>query len=105
MQTRSRLKIETGGERLKTVKHLAPVELFFAAVVTDGNGDVSNRLVLRLAGDDQFYFLFPKGTEEGLKKPATWLQKVLKRMAPVGIGQGVPEEAVTKIPTGSPLES
>lgn len=62
---------------VKSVQQVVPAEIFFVSGITDGAGDRSNRLVLRLRGDSKFYFLFAKGVEENMKTPAPWLQKLI----------------------------
>lgn len=104
-QYRSQLKIEDEKDKeQKSVKQLIPMDLYFADRITDGNGDVSNRILLRIRGTRQFYFLFAKGVEENMKKPAAWLQKELEHM--VGdTEEAQPEdmEAPKGVPIGSPL--
>lgn len=104
MTGRMHLNIEPVSEGLKTIQHLVPVDMFFAASVTDGTGDVSNRLVLRLRGDEQFYFLFPaqEKRELNMKKPAPWLQKRLEQMAPSLDGPAAIPEDNVDVPVGSP---
>lgn len=104
MAGRMQLNIEPASEGLKSVQHLVPVEMFFAANITDGTGETSSRLVLRLKGDEQFYFVFQHSEkrEENMRKPAPWLQKKLSEMAPKPDGPAaIPEDNVS-VPVGSP---
>jgi hypothetical protein len=86
---------------------VVPVEVFLAAGLTDGEGKKSNRLVFRFRGNKQFYFLFPKGTEEAMRPASGWLQEILEQQ--VGDvremeSAPIPEDPVTDIPVGDPLE-
>lgn len=106
---RSRLAYEPGqgNEGIKTVHSVVPVEVFLAAGLTDGEGKKSNRLVFRFYGNPQFYFLFPKGTEEAMRPAAGWLQEILEQE--VNGSQAVqsapiPEDPITEVPIGDPLE-
>lgn len=105
---RSRLNFEVGtatGD--KTLRAVVPVDMFLAAGVTDGEGKTSNRLVFRFKGSKQFYFLFPKGTEESMRPAAGWLQELLERE--VGAhedgGAPIPDDLVSDVPVGDPLEA
>lgn len=105
---RNRVEVASDSPDLKTIKHMVPVELFFAGQIIDGNGDVSNRLLLRIKGDKQFYFLFAKGVEENMKKPAPWLQDALERKynETFGSAEGEdgPADMEAGVPAGNPLE-
>ncbi len=103
---RSRLNFEVGpGAGVKTVKHVVPIEIFLAAGIVDGEGKVSNRVVFRSAGDERFYFMFLKGTEEAMKPAAGWLQEQLEgRVGRSGAEcEAIPEDPVTDLPT-DPME-
>lgn len=103
---RSRLRFEVGaGAGSKTVKHVVPLEVFLAAGIVDGEGNSSNRVVFRARGDDRFYFMFPKGTEETMKPAAGWLQEKLEMLARGADADMValPEDPVKDLPT-NPLE-
>ena len=101
--SRSILNFETAQESgYKDVGALVPVEVYLAAGTVDGEGKKSNRLVLRLKGTEQFFFLFPNGTEANMKKPAGWLQEKLERMAGRKKDE-VPTDPVEDIPVGDPL--
>ncbi len=103
---RSRLDFEVGPSAgMKTVKHVVPVEVFVAAGITDGEGKTSNRVIFRSAGDERFYFMFPKGTEETMKPAAGWLQEQLEGRVgrPGAACEAIPEDPVTDLPT-DPME-
>jgi len=101
---RSRLNFETSSDAgFKTVKKVIPVELILAAGITDGDGKKSNRLLIRAEGDTQFYFLFPKGVEEGMKPASPWLQELMERELGSRSNEPIPEDLVS-VPTGDPLE-
>ena len=103
MAGRNKLTFEAGpGVGGRIVKHLAPVEVFLAAGVVDGEGNTSNRIVLKAEGDTQFYFMFPKGTEETMKPVAGWLQTQLE-VALAGSKAVIPEDPVKDLPT-DPME-
>jgi len=106
---RSRLAYQPGegNEGIKTVHSVVPVEVFLAAGLTDGEGKKANRLVFRFRGNPQFYFLFPKGTEEAMRPAAGWLQEILEQEAgSIGASHApIPEDLVTDdVPVGDPLE-
>jgi hypothetical protein len=82
---------------------MVPAELFFAGNIVDGDGNKTNRLLIRLKGDKQFYFLFAKGYEENMKKPAEWLQTELERLIDGSSGDAAPSDIDHAVPTGSPL--
>lgn len=101
---RSRLNFETSADAgYKTVKRVIGVELFLAAGITDGDGKKSNRLLIRAAGDTQFYFLFPKGVEEAMKPASPWLQELMEHELGSQTNEPIPEDSVS-VPTGDPLE-
>lgn len=106
---RSRLNYQPGegNEGIKTVHSVVPVEVFLAAGLTDGEGKKSNRLVFRFRGNKQFYFLFPKGTEEAMRPASGWFQEILEQH--VSSMQAIqdapiPEDLITDVPVGDPLE-
>ena len=89
-------------EKMKSIEHLLPVDLFVAVGVVDGNGIKRNRLVFRAKGTKQFFFLFNEGTEEAMKPATGWFQELLEKE----IGDhaaNLPAEKTSDIPTGSPL--
>lgn len=103
---RSRLDFEVGpGTGVKTVKHIVPIEIFLAAGIIDGEGKVSNRVIFRSEGDERFYFMFPKGTEETMKPAAGWLQQQLEVRVggPAMEACAIPEDPVTDLPA-DPME-
>ena len=95
---RNRLDIETERTEFKSLKHLVPVELFFAAGIKDGEGDASDRLMVRIKGDKQFYFLFAKGTETSMRKPSPWLQKELEMRANSNKKPAIPDDMGKPVP-------
>lgn len=108
MQGRNRLDIDMGAATggLKVLKNIAPVEMFTVNYV-DGEDKEETRVVFRIRGTKQFYFLFAKGTEEGMRKAAPWLQEQIEAEA-VRFSEGyqdapIPEEKVTTLPTGDPM--
>jgi hypothetical protein len=104
---RSRLNFDIGSaEGIKTVKAVEPVDVFLAAGVTDGEGKKSNRLLFRFKGSKTFYFLFPKGSEEAMKPAAGWLQEIMEQQTADYINdEPLPEDPVTDVPTGDPMEA
>jgi len=104
MPGRSSLKFATGPEQgLKTVQKIVPLEFVLAAGITDGEGKKSNRILFRAQGSKQFYFLFQKGVEEGMRPAAHWLQEILDQS--VGYGaESIPEDPITDVPIGDPTE-
>ena len=107
MSGRSKLSFEVGpGAEVKTVKHAMPVDIFLAAGIVDGEGRTSNRLVFKAKGSPNFYFLFPNGTEKGMKPAAGWLQDQLevqvRDLEDAKVG-AIPEDPVTDLPA-DPLE-
>lgn len=101
MPVRNAPKFDLAEGNYKTVKKIVPVELFLAAGIVDGEGKQENRILLRAKGDDQFYFLFPKGTEAAMKPAAGWLQELMTRES-AGKAE-IPEDGMS-VPTGDPLE-
>jgi len=105
---RSRLDVDMAGATggLKVLKNIAPIETFTVNYV-DGEDKEETRLVFRIRGTKQFYFLFSKGTEEGMRKAAPWLQDHLEREAPrfdpAFQDAPMPTEKVTALPTGDPM--
>lgn len=105
--TRSRLNYQPGmgNEGVKMVHRVVPVEIFLAAGVTDGEGKKENRLMLRFPGNKQFFFLFPKGTEAAMKPASGWLQEILEQeVGSMVRDEPIPEDLVTDVPVGDPLE-
>lgn len=103
---RSRLNYQPGmgNEGVKTVHRVVPVELYLAAGVVDGEGKKENRIMMRFPGNSQFYFLFPKGTEAAMKPASGWLQELLEREVGARVDEPIPEDPVTDVPVGDPLE-
>lgn len=100
---RNVLKFDTPSDGgYNTVKKVIGVDLFLAAGIKDGEGKQSNRLLIRAHGDTQFYFLFPKGSEENMKPASEWLQKLMEQE--VGGTAEIPDDLITSVPTGNPLE-
>lgn len=106
MQGRNRLDIDFGssGGGLKTLKNIAPVEMYTVNYV-DGEGKEETRVVFRIKGTKQFYFLFPKGAEESMRKAAPWLQEQIEQGAASfgSVPAPIPEEKVTDLPAGDPM--
>ena len=101
---RSSLKFETSLDSgFKSVQKVVPIDIFLAAGIVDGDGKKSNRVVFRAAGDTQFYFMYPKGTEELLKPAAGWLQEQLERETG-SILEGIPVDLISEGLLGNPLE-
>ena len=108
MQGRNRLDIDLGAPAggLKTLKNIAPVEMYTVNYV-DGEGKEETRIVFRIRGTKQFYFLFPKGSEESMRKAAPWLQELVEQEV-VRFSEGyekapIPEEKVKDLPVGDPM--
>lgn len=89
-------------EKIKTVEHLVPIDIFGAVGVVDGNGVKRNRIVFRFRGTRPFYMLFAEGTEEAMKTVAPWLQTLLEKEAGDHTGD-LPQEKSADVPVGSPL--
>lgn len=100
MKGRARLEFDPPSRGLKQVQAMSPVEMFVAKIV-DGNNKAATRLMFRIRGDKQFYFLFPNGTEETLKVPAGWCQQQLERLAPMDMAAGFSQDDVA-VPVGDP---
>jgi hypothetical protein len=105
---RSRLNFNISSEGdFKSVKKVIPVDIFLAAGIIDGEGKKSNRLVLRVKGSEQFYFLFGKGVETNMKPTANWLQELLERECPSDsnkVMNSLPEDLPGICSIGDPLE-
>lgn len=106
MGGRSKLDFESNSvSGLKTVQEVVPVQVVLAAGITDGEGKKSNRLMIKFAGQKQFYFLFPKGTEESMKPAAGWLQDILEREVGSDSNNDQIPDLITDVPVGDPLEA
>lgn len=104
MPARTSMKFETGSEAgYKTLQKVVPIDIFLAAGITDGEGKKENRIVFRAKGDTKFYFLFAKGTEANMRPAAPWLQELLGREAGSQDAE-IPEDLISDVPTGDPLE-
>lgn len=101
MEARNRIDFQVGGDDVKTLHKLAPMEIFLAAY-TDGAGKKEQRLVCRPAGTTKFYFLFAGNVEAGMKSAAPWLQEQLEAQA----GTTAEPIAVDKVdvPVGDPMK-
>lgn len=104
MRGRARLEFEAPTQGLKKVHGIMPIDLYMARI-TDGNNKEETRVLFRARGDSQFYFMFPKGTEEGLKVPAGWCQQQLERMMPINSGSADLPKSRVAIPMGDPVIS
>ena len=103
MRGRARLEFEAPTTGLKKVHGVTPIDLYMAKI-TDGNNKVATRVVFRAQGDDQFYFMFPTGTEETMKVPAGWCQQQLDRLMPINSGSvELPKDKVS-VPMGDPTK-
>ena len=103
MPGRSTLKFATGPETgLKSVQKVVPIEIYLAAGITDGEGKKSNRVMFRAKGGKHFYFMFPKGTEEGMRPAAQWLQDLVSQSVESG-AEPIPED-LAGVTAGDPLE-
>jgi hypothetical protein len=101
---RSTLKFDTAtDEGIRSVQKVVPMEFYLAAGVVDGEGKKSHRVIFRPKGTKQFYFLFPKGTEEAMKPTAQWLQDLLERETGITPGEVIPNDPVD-VPTGDPMD-
>jgi hypothetical protein len=97
-----------GNDGVKTLHSVVPVDIFLAAGLIEGDGKKSNRLIFRFKGTKQFYFLFPKGTEESMRPASGWLQDILEREVD-GLREAavapIPEDLVSdEVPVGDPME-
>lgn len=103
-RNRLEFQLESTSQDFKSLKNFAPVDIFCAQLV-DGEGKESTRLLFRIRGGTAFYFLFAKGTEEGMRTAAPWLQKELERqISQFGdIQEPIPEKKVESLPTGGQL--
>lgn len=101
MQHRNQLEFD----RLDSSKELQAMSAVDCYVihVMDGSGKEATRLVFRIKGDRQFYFLLPEGAEEKLQKPSPWLQKLLEERAATLSNPVLPTAA--DVPVGNPLEA
>jgi len=101
MRGRARLEFDPPTTGLKKVHGVMPIDLYMARI-TDGNNKETTRLVFRAKGDNQFYFMFPEGTEQSMKVPAGWCQQQLDRLMPVNMdGVDLPMDKVS-VPVGDP---
>jgi hypothetical protein len=98
---RSSLKPETE-TGFRTVQKIVPVDIVLAAGITDGEGKKSNRVMMRAQGGKQWYFLFPKGTEESMRPASPWLQDLLEKEV-IDTRAPIPEDPITDVPS-NPLE-
>jgi len=107
---RNRLDYQAGqgNEGIKTIHGVREAEMFIVGGITDGEGKKSNRMVFRIHGDKTFYFLFAKGVEENMRPAAGWLQEILEERidgAREIASAPIPEDLVTDVPVGDPLEA
>lgn len=101
---RNRLDLESNEAAFKTVANVAPLEVYLAGNIVDGNGDtIPSRVVCRIRGTKKFYFLFPPGTEESLRSAAPWLQKELEKRIDGESVEATPKDMDRAVPTGNPL--
>jgi hypothetical protein len=84
----------------KVLKNIAPVELY-AVNYIDGGGKESTRIVGRFHKAGKFYFVFPKGSEEGMLTTAPWLHELLVKKID---GATLPQATAGDLPSGDPLQ-
>lgn len=105
-RNRLNLDIEMTSGNVKQITDVAPTETFAVGFV-DGEGNKGTRIVFRIVGTRQFYFLLPKGAEKSMTTASEWFQKQLEEK--IGDGQvqsnePIPVKEIPKgIPTGDPM--
>jgi hypothetical protein len=102
---RNSLELPVDDVQLKSVERVSPIDIFAAGNIVDGNGDaIATRMVFRIKGTKKFFFLFAKGTEEGMRTPAPWLQKELERLIDGSSTDAIPDDMNQSISVGNPID-
>lgn len=105
-RNRLNLEIEMSSANVKQITDVAPIETFAVGFV-DGEGNKATRIVFRIKGTRQFYFLLPKGSEKGMTTASEWFQQQLEER--IGDGAQKSNEPIpvktlpSNIPTGDPM--